>query len=520
MATIDANGAWRLPALPLRRDGLSMRETEERMGAIEENRELAAADIARLVAGLRRILAADALLVEREELVPYECDGLTAYRQLPLLVALPQSEDEVVAVLKLCHALRVPVVARGAGTGLSGGATPVKHGVVLSLARFMRILDIDPVSRTARVQPGVRNLAISEAAAPYGLYYAPDPSSQIACTIGGNVAENAGGVHCLKYGLTVHNVLRLRVALIDGTVVEIGSEALDAPGYDLLALMIGSEGMLGVVLEATVKLTPRPQLAQVAMASFDDVAKAGNAVADIIAAGILPAGLEMMDKPATRAVEDYVHAGYDLDAEAILLAESDGTPEEVAEEIATLRAVLEKSGATEIRVSRDEAERLKFWAGRKAAFPAVGRITPDYLCMDGTIPRKHLAHVLTRIAELSQEYGLRCANVFHAGDGNLHPLIMFDANRPGELERAIAFGARILELSVEVGGTITGEHGVGIEKVNQMCVQFSKEALAAFHGVKAAFDAHGLLNPGKAVPTPRRCSEYRLTGSAKQANRT
>jgi glycolate oxidase len=490
------------------------------MGAIEENRELAAADIARLVAGLRRILAADALLVEREELVPYECDGLTAYRQLPLLVALPQSEDEVVAVLKLCHALRVPVVARGAGTGLSGGATPVKHGVVLSLARFMRILDIDPVSRTARVQPGVRNLAISEAAAPYGLYYAPDPSSQIACTIGGNVAENAGGVHCLKYGLTVHNVLRLRVALIDGTVVEIGSEALDAPGYDLLALMIGSEGMLGVVLEATVKLTPRPQLAQVAMASFDDVAKAGNAVADIIAAGILPAGLEMMDKPATRAVEDYVHAGYDLDAEAILLAESDGTPEEVAEEIATLRAVLEKSGATEIRVSRDEAERLKFWAGRKAAFPAVGRITPDYLCMDGTIPRKHLAHVLTRIAELSQEYGLRCANVFHAGDGNLHPLIMFDANRPGELERAIAFGARILELSVEVGGTITGEHGVGIEKVNQMCVQFSKEALAAFHGVKAAFDAHGLLNPGKAVPTPRRCSEYRLTWSAKQANRT
>ncbi|HNQ56576.1 MAG: FAD-binding oxidoreductase [Rhodocyclaceae bacterium] len=485
------------------------------MGSLEEHRQLDEAGIARLVAGLRRILATDSLLVAQEDLVPYECDGLTAYRQLPLLVALPTNEEQVVEVLRLCHALRVPVVARGAGTGLSGGATPVAHGVVLSLAKFMRILDIDPMARTARVQPGVRNLAISEAVAPYGLYYAPDPSSQIACTIGGNVAENSGGVHCLKYGLTVHNVLRLRVALIDGTLVEIGSEALDSPGYDLLALMIGSEGMLGIVLEATVKLTPKPQLAQVAMASFDDVVKAGNAVAEIIAAGIIPAGLEMMDKPATAAVEDYVHAGYDLNAEAILLAESDGTPEEVAEEIAAMRAVLEKSGATEIRVSRDEAERLKFWAGRKAAFPAVGRITPDYLCMDGTIPRKHLARVLTRIAELSREYDLRCANVFHAGDGNLHPLIMFDANKPGEVERATGYGGKILELSVEVGGTITGEHGVGIEKVGQMCVQFTKEELAAFHGVKAAFDAHTLLNPGKAVPTPRRCSEYRLTGSAK-----
>ena len=485
------------------------------MGSLEEHRQLDEAGIARLVAGLRRILATDSLLVAQEDLVPYECDGLTAYRQLPLLVALPTNEEQVVEVLRLCHALRVPVVARGAGTGLSGGATPVAHGVVLSLAKFMRILDIDPMARTARVQPGVRNLAISEAVAPYNLYYAPDPSSQIACTIGGNVAENSGGVHCLKYGLTVHNVLRLRVALIDGTVVEIGSEGLDSPGYDLLALMIGSEGMLGIVLEATVKLTPKPQLAQVAMASFDDVVKAGNAVADIIAAGIIPAGLEMMDKPATAAVEDYVHAGYDLNAEAILLAESDGTPEEVAEEIAAMRAVLEKSGATEIRVSRDEAERLKFWAGRKAAFPAVGRITPDYLCMDGTIPRKHLARVLTRIAELSREYDLRCANVFHAGDGNLHPLIMFDANRPGEVERATGYGGKILELSVEVGGTITGEHGVGIEKVGQMCAQFTQEELAAFRGVKAAFDAHTLLNPGKAVPTPRRCSEYRLTGSAK-----
>ena len=485
------------------------------MGSPEELHELSEAEIARLIEGLRRILATDSLLVEREDLVPYECDGLTAYRQLPLLVALPQDEEQVVAVLRLCHELRVPVVARGAGTGLSGGATPVAHGVVLSLAKFMRILDIDPVARTARVQPGVRNLSISEAVAPYGLYYAPDPSSQIACTIGGNVAENSGGVHCLKYGLTVHNVLSLRVALIDGTVVEVGSGALDSPGYDLLALMIGSEGMLGVVLEATVKLTPKPLLAQVVMASFDDVIKAGNAVADIISAGIIPAGLEMMDKPATHAVEDFVHAGYDLNAQAILLAESDGTPEEVAEEIAAMCAVLEKSGATDIRVSRDEAERLKFWAGRKAAFPAVGRITPDYLCMDGTIPRKHLAHVLTRIAELAEEYRLRCANVFHAGDGNLHPLIMFDANVEGEVERATAYGGRILELSVEVGGTITGEHGVGIEKVNQMCVQFSREELAAFHAVKAVFDEHTLLNPGKAVPTPRRCSEYRLTGTAK-----
>ena len=470
---------------------------------------------AQVVQALQAVLPAHSLLWTDEQTTPYECDGLTAYRQRPLAVALPDTAEQVREVRRVCHRLGVPVVARGAGTGLSGGALPHERGVTLSLARFNRILAIDPLARTARVQPGVRNLAISEAVAPYGLYYAPDPSSQIACTIGGNVAENSGGVHCLKYGLTVHNVLRVRVALIDGTVVEIGSEGPDSPGYDLLALMIGSEGMLGVVLEATVKLTPKPQLAQVAMASFDDVVKAGNAVADIIAAGIIPAGLEMMDKPATAAVEDYVRAGYDLDAEAILLAESDGTPEEVAEEIAAMCAVLEKSGATEIRVSRDEAERLKFWAGRKAAFPAVGRITPDYLCMDGTIPRKHLARVLTRIAELSREYDLRCANVFHAGDGNLHPLIMFDANKPGEVERATGYGGKILELSVEVGGTITGEHGVGIEKVGQMCVQFTQEELAAFHGVKAAFDAHTLLNPGKAVPTPRRCSEYRLTGSAK-----
>ena len=468
-----------------------------------------------VLAELARILPAESLRVDLEDVRPYECDGITAYRQLPLAVALPANEAEVVAVLAACHRHKVPVVARGAGTGLSGGATPVEDGVLLSLAKFMRILEVDPAARTARVQPGVRNLAISEAAAPYGLYYAPDPSSQIACTIGGNIAENAGGVHCLKYGLTLHNVLAVRMALIDGTVVDIGSGALDSPGLDLLAAVIGSEGMLGVTLEATVKLTPKPQVAQVVMASFDDIEKAGNAVAAIIGAGIIPAGLEMMDREATAAVEDFVHAGYDLTAATILLAESDGMPEEVAEEIAALCQVLEQSGARNLRVSQSEPERLKFWAGRKAAFPAVGRITPDYLCMDGTIPRKHLAHVLTEIGKLARRYHLRCANVFHAGDGNLHPLIMFDANRADELERATEFGARILELSVEVGGTITGEHGVGLEKVRQMCVQFTEPELAAFHALKAAFDPLRLLNPGKVVPVPRHCSEYRLTGSAK-----
>ena len=467
-----------------------------------------------VIAALSRILPAQSILLAEEERRPYECDGLTAFRQLPELVLLPENEAQVVATLKLCHRLQLPVVARGAGTGLSGGATPVVAGVVLSLAKFMAILEVDPRARTARVQPGVRNLAISEAAAQYGLYYAPDPSSQIACTIGGNIAENAGGVHCLKYGLTVHNVMRLRIATMAGEVLELGGTALDSPGYDLLALLIGSEGMLGVVLEATVKLTPRPQLAQVLMASFAGVAEAGEAVASIIGAGIIPAGLEMMDKAATAAVEAFVHAGYDLSASAILLAESDGTPEEVGSEIAAMRAVLEASGATEVRVSRDETERLKFWAGRKSAFPAVGRITADYMCMDGTIPRKHIAAMLTRIQEFAREFDLRCANVFHAGDGNLHPLIMFDASIEGELERATAFGRRILELSVQLGGTITGEHGVGIEKVQQMCAQFSTEELALFRAVKAVFDEFGLLNPGKVIPTPRRCSEYRLTGRA------
>lgn len=461
-----------------------------------------------LVTKLRTFLPPAAVLYEIEDLKPYECDGLSAYRQTPMIVVLPQTEGEVIKVLQICHAAKTPVVARGAGTGLSGGALPHAEGVLLSLAKLNRILAVDPLARTARVQPGVRNLAISEAAAPYGLYYAPDPSSQIACSIGGNVAENSGGVHCLKYGLTVHNILRLRVATIDGEKLEIGSASLDAPGYDLLALMTGSEGMLGIVTEITVKLTPSPEKAQVVMAAFDDIRKAGDAVANVIGAGIIPAGMEMMDKIATRAVEGYVHAGYNLEAAAILLCESDGTTEEVADEIRRINAIMQKSGAIEIRTSCDEVERLRFWAGRKAAFPAAGRESPDYYCMDGTIPRKSLARVLSGIEKLSVEYGLRCMNVFHAGDGNLHPLILYDANLPGELKKTEEFGARILEMCIEAGGTITGEHGVGMEKLNQMCSQFKNAELEIFHAVKAAFDPDGLLNPGKAVPTLRRCAEH------------
>jgi len=425
-----------------------------------------------------------------------------------MVVALPETEEQVQRVLQTCHAMDVPVVPRGAGTGLSGGALPLADGVLLSMAKFMRVLRVDPVARVAVVQPGVRNAAISDVVAPFGLYYAPDPSSQIACSIGGNVAENSGGVHCLKYGLTVHNVLRVRGYTIEGEAVAFGSEAPDAPGYDLLALSIGSEGLLAVVTEVSVKLLPKPQLARVVMASFDDVEKAGAAVAAVIAAGIIPAGLEMMDQPATRAVEAFVHAGYDLEAAAILLAESDGTPEEVEEEIARIKTVLEQAGATRMTVSRDEAERLRFWSGRKAAFPAVGRISPDYYCMDGTIPRRRLGEVLRFIAEMEKKYGLRCPNVFHAGDGNLHPLILFDANDPQALERTEQFAAEVLEKCVEVGGTITGEHGVGVEKIDQMCVQFRDDELEAFHAVKRVFDPKGLLNPGKAVPTLHRCAEF------------
>jgi len=462
----------------------------------------------RLALALKGMLPPSALLTAAEDLRPYECDGLAVYRQLPMLAVLPSSVAEVEAVMRVANANDTKVVARGSGTGLSGGATPLADGILLSLSKFSRIVSVDALARTALVEPGVRNLRISETVAPLSLYYAPDPSSQIACSIGGNVAENAGGVHCLKYGLTVHNILKLNIVTVDGVSVTVGSDALDSPGYDLLAVMTGSEGMLGITTEVTVKLTPKPQLARVVMASFDNVEKAGEAVAAVIGAGIVPAGLEMMDKLAIHAVEDFVKAGYDMDAAAILLCESDGTPEEVEEEVAKMEAVMKAAGATACRVSRDEAERLKFWSGRKAAFPAVGRISPDYYCIDGSIPRGALAHVLRRTDELSVKYGLRCANVFHAGDGNLHPLILFDANKPGELEKTEAFAAELLELCIEVGGTITGEHGVGIEKINQMCSQFSDAEREAFFDVKRAFDPKMLLNPGKAIPSLHRCAEY------------
>jgi len=463
---------------------------------------------AEVVARLQQLLPARSLLWTPEDTTPYECDGLTAYRERPLLVALPETEAEVAAVLKACHALGVPVVARGAGTGLSGGALPHRLGVTLSLAKFNKILKLDKLSRTAVVQCGVRNLAISEAAAPLGLYYAPDPSSQIACTIGGNVAENSGGVHCLKYGLTLHNVLKVKGFTVEGEPVEFGADALDAAGLDLLTVVVGSEGLLAVTTEVTVKLVPKPRLARCIMASFADVRHAGDAVAAIIGAGIIPAGLEMMDKPMTAAVEDFVHAGYDLDAAAILLCESDGTPEEVAEEIGRMEAVLMGAGATRLEVSADEAQRLRFWSGRKNAFPASGRISPDYMCMDSTIPRKRLADILIAIAAMERKYGLRCCNVFHAGDGNLHPLILFDANDPDQLHRCELFGADILETSVRLGGTVTGEHGVGVEKLNSMCVQFSPEEREQMLSLKRAFDPHELLNPGKLVPTLHRCAEY------------
>ena len=469
---------------------------------------LPATDKHALLQALREQIPDLEILHSREELKPYECDGLSAYRTTPMLVVLPREIEQVEKLLKICHQQRVPVVPRGAGTGLSGGALPLEKGVLLVMARFNKILEIDPAGRFARVQPGVRNLAISQAAAPYGLYYAPDPSSQIACSIGGNVAENAGGVHCLKYGLTVHNLLKVEMLTVDGERLTLGCDALDSPGFDLLALFTGSEGMLGVITEVTVKLLPKPQSAKVLLAAFDSVEKAGRAVGDIIAAGIIPGGLEMMDNLAIRAAEDFIHAGYPVDAEAILLCELDGVEADVDDDCERVRRVLEQAGATEVRQAKDEAERVRFWAGRKNAFPAVGRLSPDYYCMDGTIPRRELPGVLRAIAELSAEYNLRVANVFHAGDGNMHPLILFDANTPGELDRAEALGGKILELCVKVGGSITGEHGVGREKINQMCAQFSSDELTLFHAVKAAFDPSGLLNPGKNIPTLHRCAEF------------
>ena len=466
---------------------------------------MAEADIA---AALRTFLPEDCVLSREEERRPYECDALTVFRQLPGLVVLPRTEQQLQQVLLTCSRLKVPVVARGAGTGLSGGSTPHAQGVLLSCARLNRILEIDPLARIARLEPGVPNLRVSEAAAAHGLYYAPDPSSQVACSIGGNVAENSGGVHCLKYGLTVHNVLGVRGYTMEGDRLELGGRAPDGPGLDLLALTIGSEGLLMIVTEVTVKLIPRPPCAQLVMASFADVHSAGTAVAAVIAAGIIPAALEMMDRQATAAVEPFARAGYDLTAAAILLVESDGTPEEVADQIREIEQVLRTAGASTLRVSGSEAERLRWWSGRKNAFPAAGRLSPDYYCMDGTIPRRHVGEVLQAIERMEARYALRCMNVFHAGDGNLHPVILFDANDPDSWERAERFGAQILELCVQLGGTITGEHGVGVEKLNSMCVQFSPAERAAFAAVKEAFDPAGLLNPGKVIPTLARCAEY------------
>jgi len=451
---------------------------------------------------------------DAETLRPYECDGLSVYCEMPLLVLLPETIAQVQRVMSICHQYHIPIVARGAGTGLSAGAMPNIDGVVLSLAKFNKILEIDALARTARLQPGVRNLAISEAANGYGLYYAPDPSSQIACTIGGNIAENSGGVHCLKYGLTVHNVLKVEMVTVEGEIVTIGSEGLDSCGFDLLALLTGSEGLLGVITEVTVKLLPVQEKAQVIMAAFDTVQQAGDAVAAVISQGIIPAGLEMMDSHAIRAAEDFVHAGYPVDAKALLLCEVDGTLQEVHETIDKVNRIFDQEGATTTRVSADEKERALLWKGRKNAFPAVGRISPDYYCMDGTIPRGQLAFVLSEMEKMSVHFGLRVANVFHAGDGNLHPLILFDANADGEFEKAEEFGGKILELCVAVGGCITGEHGVGIEKIRQMAIQFNDLEIAQFHGIKAAFDPLGTLNPGKGIPVFKRCQEYRSIASA------
>ena len=461
-----------------------------------------------LIKLLLETLPAEQLLYSLEDLKPYECDALSAYHAIPLAVALPDNIKQIKAILSICFKNNIPLVARGAGTGLSGGALPIENGLLLSLAKFNQILSIDPENFSAVVQPGVRNLAISEAVKDLGLYYAPDPSSQIACSIGGNVAENAGGVHCLKYGLTVHNISKLKILTIEGDELTIGCDALDSPGYDLLALLTGSEGLLAIITEITVKLLPLPAAAKIIMASFDDIAVAGQAVSDIIAKGIIPAGLELMDNAVVKAVDDFVHAGYPLDAAAILLCEIDGSVEEVNDQLIQAEKILKQSGATKIQIAKDEEQRVQFWAGRKAAFPAVGRLSPDYYCMDGTIPRHQIANVLKRISELSREYKQTVVNVFHAGDGNLHPLILFDANNEGELERTEELGGKILDFCVEVGGTITGEHGVGIEKINQMCGQFNSNEITQFHNIKIAFDEKQLLNPGKNIPTLQRCAEF------------
>jgi glycolate oxidase len=464
---------------------------------------------AELAAKFRRFIDAQYVIEDAETQKPYECDGLSMFCEMPMLVVLPERIEDVQQVLKICHQYAIPVVARGAGTGLCAGAMPNSAGVLLSLAKFNRILDIDELARTATLEPGVRNLAISEAAADYGLYYGPDPSSQIACTIGGNVAENSGGVHCLKYGLTVHNILSIQMLTVEGELLTLGSEGLDSAGLDLMALFTGSEGLLGVVTQVTVKLLPIPEKAQVIIAGFDSVIDAGDAVGAVIGAGIIPAGLEMMDRHAIVAAEAFVNAGYPTDAKALLLCELDGTQAEVDQYIDQVQSIFNQYKATSIRVSQSEAERALLWKGRKSAFPAVGRISPDYYCMDGTIPRSQLANVLTKMEQEADKLGLRVANVFHAGDGNLHPLILFDAGKAGDFEKAEQLGAWILEYCVKVGGCITGEHGVGVEKIRQMPIQFNDTEISQFHSIKAAFDPLGTLNPGKGIPLLKNCQEYR-----------
>jgi glycolate oxidase len=462
-----------------------------------------------LLAKISQILPPECIVAERESLKPFECDALMLYTEMPLLVTLPETVEQVQQVMQLCHSMDVPVVARGSGTGLCAGSMPHPEGIILGLSKLNKILEIDPQARIARVQPGVTNLAISEAVTDLGLYYAPDPSSQIACSIGGNVAENSGGVHCLKYGLTVHNILSVELITVEGERLTLGSQGLDSAGYDLMALITGSEGLLGVVVEITVRLLPTPQLARVIMAGFGSVKSAGDAVGAIISAGIIPAGLEMMDQLAITAAEDFAQAGYPRDAKALLLCEIDGTLDEVEEHARRVQALFEEYGASSIKVSHTEAERALLWKGRKSAFPAVGRIAPDYYCMDGTIPRSQVSYVLTEIARLADHYALQVANVFHAGDGNLHPLILFDSSDPQSVKKAEAFGIDILELSVRVGGCITGEHGVGLEKLRQMPSQFSQTELHQLEDIKAAFDPGLSLNPGKGVPILKRCQEYR-----------
>ncbi|MEO5694517.1 MAG: FAD-linked oxidase C-terminal domain-containing protein [Usitatibacter sp.] len=470
---------------------------------------VAAIDVrAQVFAALRAIRPALTVIADQEGLKPFETDAFISHRETPMLAVLPENEGQALAVVNACRRHGVPIVSRGAGTGISGGSIPRNDGVLMVMSKMRRVVEIDPRARTAIVEPGVRNLHVSEVAAPHGLFYAPDPSSQSICSIGGNVAENAGGVHCLKYGLTTHNLMVVRAIDGDGDVIEVGSSALDAPGYDLLAVITGSEGNLGVITQVKVRLTPLPERTETLLAAFPSVRQAAEAVGEIIGAGIIPAALEMMDRIVIEACERFMKLGFPTDAEALLLVEVDGGFEEAGAALAAVRQVLEDCGATQVRIAADEADRVKLWKSRKGAFAALATILPDFYTIDGTIPRRCLPDMLERIVEMGKEYAMIVGNVFHAGDGNIHPCIFYDANKPGELERSEEFGGRILELCVEMGGTITGEHGVGIEKLRQMCVQFRAPELAAFHDVKAAFDPAGILNPGKAVPTLRRCSEW------------